>query len=573
MRPFKLCLIILSVVLFLFGSCNQTPRNTNNTITIQLAAEPNSLSPFWGGDAARNLLLHYTTHGLTMINPADGQTIPVLIEQLPKVSPDGKKYELSLHPEVKWPDGVAVTSEDVLFSMKAAIATDNPRSAVRVLFGSVNEISASDDRTLSFSFAEKDITNESLFSGIPIVDRRIYDPGSLLASYSMEDLLSYAQDKQGIDSTNSKDLIAWNTFLENENLGQSSKSTRGTLGPYKLVKWEANSHIMLCPTEGFWASGKTEPWYSQNADTLLFRFVSEATALRLQIRQQAFDLALQIPGVAFNDSLKTPDYNYEGYNGSVYTFLAFNTRKNTGKVDVLGRSELRKAVSHLIPVDDIIEDFYQGRGVQVLSPIPPGKPSYNRELVAEKYDPSQATGLLDAAGYSDVDGDLIREFEANGKKEDVSFELLYPSGVPPAEATALRLRDEARKIGIEIKAEPIAFRELFGRVMSLNYEAALLASSIGPYPYDYAQDFQTGSQVNHTGFSNVKIDSLVELANRSLDPETRNKIMWEIQSVIHDEKPVIYLFNTTQPVAIHKRMKDVKIMPFSPYVWCNSLKK
>ncbi|MEZ4686887.1 MAG: hypothetical protein R3B47_12720 [Bacteroidia bacterium] len=86
------------------------------------------------------------------------------------------------------------------------------------------------------------------------------------------------------------------------------------------------------------------------------------------------------------------------------------------------------------------------------------------------------------------------------------------AGVAPAEATALRLRDEGKKIGIEIIAEPVAFRELFGRVMSNNYEAALLASSISPYPYDFGQDFQSGYQGNFSGFSSPELDSLIREA-------------------------------------------------------------
>lgn len=573
MRPIKPCLIILSVAFLFIGSCKQKPSIKSNIITVQLSVEPSSLSPFWGGDATRNLLLHFTTQGLTMVNPENGQMVPVLAEGLPEVGPDGKQYDISLSPKASWPDGVKLNSNDVLFSMKAALATDGPGASMSDLFSSVKGITTIDERRISVVFQEKNITNESFFSGIPIVDSRVYDPSALLETVSLEELLAYAQGDKELSSEGMNKVQSWNAFLEQENFGQTVESTTGTMGPYRLTNWEAGSHMMLCPTPGFWAAERPEPWFAQDADTLLFRFVKDPTALRLQIRQEAFDLALQIPGSAFDDSMKTPSYDYQAYNGNVFTFLAFNTRNSTGKQGILGKAGLRSAIAHLIPVNGILEDYYQGRGVQVLSPIAPERPSYNKTLVAEKYMPTRASELLDEAGFKDIDKDMVREYTSNGQSSDVAFELLYPAGIPPAEATALQLRDEARKLGVEIKPVAIAFRELFGRVMSQNYEAALLASSISPYPYDFSQDFLSSSQGNHTGFSSPELDSLIDLANQSLDSEQRNRIMWEIQSIIHEEKPVIYLFNTTQPVAIHKGIKVAKVLPFSPYVWCNSLSK
>ncbi|MEZ4686885.1 MAG: ABC transporter substrate-binding protein [Bacteroidia bacterium] len=84
----------------------------------------------------------------------------------------------------------------------------------------------------------------------------------------------------------------------------SNFSTAGTLGPYELSHWEAGSHIVLRARDGFWASDSDKPWFSQKADSLIFRFVSDPTSLRLQIRQQVFDIALQIPGAVWMTALK-----------------------------------------------------------------------------------------------------------------------------------------------------------------------------------------------------------------------------------------------------------------------------
>jgi peptide/nickel transport system substrate-binding protein len=557
-------------------SCTDNKRKASqNTFTIQLNAEPTSLSPLWGSDANRLLVLRYTTQTLLMPNPEDGETVPVLAESLPEVSDDGKQYRLKLRAQAAWHDGRKIRGEDLLFSMKCALATESPKTAMRDLFVGVEEVRLSPENELTVEFEEKNIINESFFVGLPIIDQRVFDPEGLLKDFSINDLLDYALKKDTLPEPrlDLQKLERWNSKLEEQNGGDWRKLNSGVSGPYTLDSWEASSHLVLRKVSDFWAAGRKEPWFAQMADTIVFRFVNDPTALRLQIRQEAFDIALQIPGVAFNDSLKTPEYAFQAYHSSVYTYIAFNVRNSGKNPAVMQCKPLRKALAHLIPVDQIIEDYYQGRGVQVFSPIATGKKSYNDTLSPPGYKPERAVELLNIAEITDSDSDLIREVQHNRKRIPLQFELLYPAGVPPAEATALRLRDEGKKIGITIEIVPLAFGELFGRVMSHNYEAALLASSINPFPYDYGQDFGMGAQGNHTGFSNSKLDSLISIANRSLEPEKRNAIIWEIQAMIHEEKPVIYLFNTTQPVAIHNDLKAVRIMPFSPYVWCNTLSK
>ncbi|MEZ4686884.1 MAG: hypothetical protein R3B47_12705 [Bacteroidia bacterium] len=117
---------MLVVVVLFSVSCKKETAKTGNAVTIQLNTEPSSLSPFWGGDAVRNLLLQYTTQGLVMINPEDAPACAGPCSKASEVSPDGKTYHADLASKHPRPDGQALVSEDVLFSMKAALATESP---------------------------------------------------------------------------------------------------------------------------------------------------------------------------------------------------------------------------------------------------------------------------------------------------------------------------------------------------------------------------------------------------------------------------------------------------------------
>jgi ABC-type transport system substrate-binding protein len=76
-----------------------------------------------------------------------------------------------------------------------------------------------------------------------------------------------------------------------------------------------------------------------------------------------------------------------------------------GKADPSKAAEaargIRKAISHLIPRQMIIDQLVAGSGVALATCVGPGfGPFYDPTLKADAYDPQQAADLLKAAGYS-----------------------------------------------------------------------------------------------------------------------------------------------------------------------------
>lgn len=75
-----------------------------------------------------------------------------------------------------------------------------------------------------------------------------------------------------------------------------------------------------------------------------------------------------------------------------------------------------------------------------------------------------------------------------------------------------------------------------------NYQVLLSVIDIPPDPDQYAFWHSTQAATNITGYTNVKIDKLLEDGRQELDPEKRQKIYTDFQKRLVDDAPAIFLY-------------------------------
>jgi peptide/nickel transport system substrate-binding protein len=105
-----------------------------HVLRIAYAGDPNSLVPFVAIDqeiVALDTLFCQTLVGLS----ADNRDVPVLVTRIPShengdVSPDGRKITYHLRPDVRFADGVPLTSGDVAFTYRAIFDPRNRATSV-----------------------------------------------------------------------------------------------------------------------------------------------------------------------------------------------------------------------------------------------------------------------------------------------------------------------------------------------------------------------------------------------------------------------------------------------------------
>jgi len=86
-----------------------------------------------------------------------------------------------------------------------------------------------------------------------------------------------------------------------------------------------------------------------------------------------------------------------------------------------------------------------------------------------------------------------------------------------------------------------------------NYQVLLSAQDIPPDPDQYPFWHSTQTATNITGYSNLKIDKLLEDGRKELDVDKRKKIYADFQRFLVEDAPAIFLYNA--PVYTIKRNK------------------
>ena len=67
--------------------------------------------------------------------------------------------------------------------------------------------------------------------------------------------------------------------------------------------------------------------------------------------------------------------------------------------------------------------------------------------------------------------------------------------------------------------------------------------------------------------SKARIDELMSLQLRTLDYPTRRKYFDEVQKIMSDETPFIYLVTANAYVGLKDRWQNIKIPPLGSLVW------
>ena len=125
-----------------------------SSISIGMQQEPTSLDPTSDATASIDgMLSHNVYESLTTVNES-GQVLPALATDW-QVSPDGLEYTFNLRKNVKYHDGSAFDSEDVLFSFERAMSEDSVNPTKKI-FKPIEEISAPDSHSVVIKLKKKD---------------------------------------------------------------------------------------------------------------------------------------------------------------------------------------------------------------------------------------------------------------------------------------------------------------------------------------------------------------------------------------------------------------------------------
>lgn len=362
-----------------------------------------SMNPLIGINITNRVLFSLMYQGLFSTDRKNN-TYPILCSYY-QVSPDNRTWTVYIEDNATFSDGSPVTVMDVLDSYAAARESDYYKGR----FTYLDSVSQADNNAVVFSLTTA-YDNFALLLDIPIVKS------------------GTEQDDHPIGS-----------------------------GPYVFTEAADKHH--LTKVENWWCKTKLPT----NASSITLIEATTQAQVRDEFEFGDLDLAISNP---LSDSYAEYRCDYELWEveNGMFLYLGFNVLWSDWFKD--GKNEaLRKAMTHAIDREQIVNDFYRGRAQASTLPTSPGSPYYSESLASRyEYDPMKFVNALTGAAIP-----------KDTKNQDKKFLILVNSD----DSARLRV---ARSIAKHLTELGLTSGVLeYGASTGTTYEQVLRAGSFDAY--------------------------------------------------------------------------------------------
>lgn len=395
-----------------------------------------------------------------------------------------------LRDDVRWHDGVRFTAEDVRFTYEAIMdeRTGSPRKAD---FDLIESIEIFDPHHVRVRY------------------RKPYSPAlnswmiSLIPAHILE----------------GKPQSEWPEIFNRKPVGN---------GPFIFDYWETNEGLRLVRNPDYYLG---QPW----VEAMNFRVLPDPIAIRLAFETRQIDY-WNVDPWAVSAFLDDPRFTVFRYPANQYNYVGWNLRR-----PVFQDLRVRRAFAHAVDIPQMIEFIIYGNGVQSTGIFPPHFWFANNSIEPIEHDPDRARELLDEAGWvPGPDGIRVKD----GKRLEFTLLTNHPNEVRKDIATLVQ--DNLRDIGVDVKVEIYEWAVFLTRFVNKGEFDAVVLGWATPPDYDAFQIWHSSQrqpeQLNFVGYNNPAVDEMLDAIRQEYDPDEIKRLASEIQRVIYDDQPYLFLY-------------------------------
>ena len=446
---------------------------------IGLQLEPPHLDPTSAAAGAIDQVLYANVfEGLTRFGP-DGSVQPGLAASW-TISDDGLSYTFQLREGVTFHDGTTFEASDVVFSLDRARAEDST-NAQKALFAGIESVEALGDSSVRIDLAAPQ--------------------GNFLFNLAWGDAVMVAP----------------------ESIGDIKNLPIGT-GAFRFEQWRRGDQISLSRNADYWG----EP---ASLEAATFKFISEPTAAYAAMLAGDIDAFYSYPAPEnLAQFERDPRFTVLSGNTEGETILAMNNQQ--APFDDI---RVRKAVSHAIDRQAIIDGAMFGYGTPIGSHFAPHNPDYVDLTANAAFDPALARDLLAQAGYA----------------EGFSTTLKLP---PPSYARrgGEIIAAQLREVGIEAEISFLEWAQWLEQVFR-GYDYGLtIVSHTEPMDINiYARpDY-------YFQYDNPDLQALIETLAVESDPAARSALLAQAQTTIAEDFVNGYLFQLALTSVVDAKLQGI----------------
>jgi len=337
-------------------------------------------------------------------------------------------------------------------------------------------------------------------------------------------------------------------------------------GPYRFIRFEPGVAIELERDPRF-------PMGSNAFDKIVFSILKDQNQPPRKLRTKELHLSTLQPSQYRAEVLEgkedSPFLNGQLEGGEYWEHTYFYIGWNADR-PWFGDKRVRLALSYAFAADRLLNEVFLGLGERCTGPMPAYLPFYDKSLPPIPFDLEKAGQLLDEAGWTDSDGDGIRDKEVNGDRIPFEFKLMVYGSSDEYKTLGNIYKEDLAKIGVKMQVSPMEWANLLKKVDDREFDAVTLAWVSSP-DVDFYQiwhssqaDIPKGS--NRVGFRNAEADVIIEALKGEFDFDARVKLAHAFHQLTYEEQPYTFFYTRKRKVYWQATLDNVWFQMTRPYM-------
>lgn len=554
-----LYLFILVCIISSIASCKTDNSSStksevtqDGTLHIRKKRDAQKLHPFVYPSPAARDVYQYIFMQLADFDPVSLELIPVMIKTIPEEvkitegpNAGGIKFTMEYLEEAKWDDGKDITAQDYIFSVKTAKNLKVKAAGYRSHLQFITDVVTDPNNPKKFDviFSKDYLLAKETACTIETYPAHIYDPNGVTTNLSFADV----GDEDNLNALIAKDstIMHWADDINGLKYGREIVSG---CGPYKLTEWITDEYIILDRKENHWGAGSDNPFLQAGPKRIIFDILPDETTAMTQLKEGNMDLVTEVTGASFTNIQKEEtDYQYLTPQLMKYYMIAMN-----GDRPELSDKSVRKALAHLLDVDNVMKSIDFGNGTRTIGPIHPGKNYYNDGLKPLECNPELAKKMLAGAGWKDTNSDGTIDKKIGGNSTELELDM-YVSEGKLGQQIALLMQEATATAGIKMNIIQKPYKQIENdhlKKKDFDMTPMMVRQDLvldDPYTRWHSDHTKLGGR-NIYGFENEEMDKITKEIQVSSDPKVRNKLYDRVQEILYEEQPVIFLYAPSERI-------------------------
>jgi peptide/nickel transport system substrate-binding protein len=482
------------------------PLKNGGTLTIGLQEDPDALDPTLARTFVGRIVFAHMCEKLYDLS-SKLQIVPQLASGLPTISADKLTYTIKLRPGIKFNDGTPLTAQAVKTSLDRHRTL--PRSTRASELSPVASVEATGPLTVAIHLSTP------------------YSP-----------LTAQLADRAGMIMS-PKQLDA---------LGDKFATNPVCVGPFTFKDRVAGDHITLTKSSFYYGAKNV------HLNTITFRIITDpqarAAALRSGDIQVADRLAAtDLPSIKSDKNLSLIPATTIGYQG--LTLNIGNGRGLTQPFSVIStplaqHQNLRTAFDLALDRNVINKLVFNSTNLPdcyPVSPVSPWRVTTKGLQCSLKADATTASKLV----------------KASGVPTPIPVRLML--GTDPVNARLGQVIQAMEgEVGFSVQLQPTEFVTSLNKADAGTFDTFAVGWSgrVDPDGNIYQFVATKGSQ-NDSGYSNPTLDLVLNNARKATSEQARITLYTKAMSIIHRQRPLIYLWHPVQYTGVSKTVAGVQV--------------